>query len=105
MRDLLEDNKEEKHYLEKIILENKPDCDIKIIEEVKKRLPEDFKVNSDDRYLTVEGKYYSNKQIAEKINMPIESILYTTTKRCGDYDNKIIYFCWDKIIDSMEILS
>lgn len=98
----------ENHYLAKIILESTDGSDSKVIEEVKKKLPEGFTVNSDDTFLTVECLDLvrnSNKSIAEKIGIPVETISLTTLKRCCGYDNKIVYFCWDKIIDDMEILS
>lgn len=97
----------EKHYLENFLLDGGDGTDVEIITEVKKRLPKDFIVNCDDTFLIIECENkdnYSNKEIAKAIDMPFESISFTTIKKCNGYDNKIVYFCWDKAIDEMGIL-
>ena len=98
----------DEHYLEEIILKSTEGSDIEIIKKVKERLPEDFIVNSDDTFLVIEYKdldKYSSKRIIENLDLPFESVSYITTKRCYGQDNIILYLCWDRIIDNMNILS
>ena len=96
------------HYLVKACEEWCTDDEIEKI--IKQRLPDNFKVFSDDKFLIISKEIvdlslvFDDLTIIRILNIPKSSLLFKTSKHIKNKKYEIFYFEWEKILNKEEMM-
>lgn len=105
------DNIYNNHYLVKACEECYTDDQIEKI--IKERLPDNFKVFSDDKFLIISEEVVdsvfdnlvsNDLNIIRILNIPKSSLLFKTSKQIKNKNYEIFYFDWKKILNKEEMM-
>ena len=105
------DNIYNNHYLVKACEECYTDDQIEKI--IKERLPDNFKVFSDDKFLIISEEVVdsvfdnlvsNDLTIIRILNIPKSSLLFKTSKQIKNKNYEIFYFEWKKILNKEEMM-